>query len=99
MIPWYHWDGDTLVLRVRAQPRASRDAFGDVHDDTIKIYTTTPPVDGAANTQLIGFLAKQFGTAKRDVELVKGDKGHVKTFYVHSPSKLPILSDLVRNKT
>lgn len=99
MARWYRWDDDTLVLRVRAQPRASRDAFGDVLDDTIKVHTTAPPVDGAANAQITSFLAKQFGVARRNVELVKGDKGRVKTFRIKSPGKLPSSSGLEWNRT
>jgi uncharacterized protein (TIGR00251 family) len=91
---WYHWEDETLVIRVRAQPRASRETFGEVLEDAIKIHTTAPPVDGAANTRLTGFLASQFGTAKRNVELVRGDKGRTKTFRIKSPGKLPALPGL-----
>jgi uncharacterized protein (TIGR00251 family) len=91
---WYHWEDDMLVVRVRAQPRASRESFGEVMEDAIKIHTTAPPVDGAANTRLTAFLASQFGVAKRDVELVRGDRGRTKTFRIKSPVKLPALPDL-----
>ena len=91
---WYHWEDDTLILRVRAQPRASREAFAEVMDDAIKIHTTAPPVEGAANARLTMFLASQFGVAKRDVELVQGDKGRTKTFRIASPRKLPSLPGL-----
>ena len=86
---WARWEGKTLILHVRAQPRASRDAFGEIMGDAIKIHTCAPPVEGAANTQLIAFLAKQFGVPKRDVVLSHGDKGRIKTFRIESPSKLP----------
>jgi uncharacterized protein (TIGR00251 family) len=91
---WHHWEDDTLVLRVRAQPRASREAFAEVMNDAIKVYTTAAPVDGAANTRLTEFLARHFGVAKRDVELVQGDKGRTKTYRITSPRKLPPLPGL-----
>ena len=91
---WARWEGKTLILHVRAQPRASRDAFGEIMGDAIKIHTSAPPVEGAANTQLIAFLAKQFGVPKRDVVLSHGDKGRIKTFRIESPSKLPPELDL-----
>ena len=72
---WYYRENDTLVLRVREQPRARHEAFGEVLDNAIKIHTTSPPVDGAANAKLIVFLGRQFGTAKRDIELRHGEKG------------------------
>ena len=92
---WYYRENDTLVLRVRAHPRASHEASGEVLDNTIKIHTTAPPVDGAANAKLIAFLARQFGTAKRDIELRRGEKGRTKTFRIGSPGKLPPAVDLL----
>ena len=86
---WARWEGKALVLNVRAQPRSSRDAFGEIMDDAIKIHTTATPVEGAANTQLVAFLAKQFGVAKRDVVLSHGNKGRIKTFRIESPARFP----------
>lgn len=90
--PWYHWQGDTLALQLVIQPRASRDEIAGIYGNRLKLRITAAPVDGAANTRLIHFLARQFDVAKRDVELIQGDHSRDKTFHISSPKKLP--SDL-----
>jgi uncharacterized protein (TIGR00251 family) len=66
-------DGRWVTLRVRVQPRASRDRIVGVHDGALKVALTAPPVEGAANAALVKLLAKSLGIAKGDVELVRGD--------------------------
>ncbi|MBL3617569.1 MAG: YggU family protein [gamma proteobacterium endosymbiont of Lamellibrachia anaximandri] len=73
MSGWYHWDGDDLTLRLRIQPKASRDTFVGPHGDDFKIRITAPPVDGKANTHLIKLLAKAFGVPRSQVTLVSGE--------------------------
>jgi uncharacterized protein (TIGR00251 family) len=85
---WYEWDGDTLILRVKVQPKASNNAFAEMMGDAIKLRTTAPPVDGKANEQIIAWLAKGFGVAKSHVQLSSGDIARFKTFRITSPKKL-----------
>jgi uncharacterized protein (TIGR00251 family) len=92
---WYHWQGDTLVLSVWVQPKASRDELIGACDDgqggeCLKVRITAPPLDGQANTQLIKFLAKSFGVAKSCVHVVAGEKGRRKRIQISAPSKLPL---------
>ena len=60
-------------------PRASKCAFAGVHDGRIKVMLDAPPVDGKANEALIAFFAKTLGRPKRDVAIVRGEKGRHKT--------------------
>ena len=45
-----------MRIRLLVQPRASRARFGPVHGDRIKVFITSPPVDGAANQAVIELL-------------------------------------------
>ena len=85
---WYRWEHETLILRVKVQPKASNNAFAEVMGDAIKLRTTAPPVDGKANEQIIAWLAKGFGVAKSDVQLSSGDIARFKTFRIVAPKKL-----------
>jgi len=85
---WYEWEGDTLILRVKVQPKASNNAFAEIMGDAIKLRTTAPPVDGKANEQIIAWLAKGFGVAKSYVQSSSGDIARFKTFRITSPKKL-----------
>lgn len=85
---WYRWDGDDVVLRVRVQPRASRDEIAGEYGDALKIRITAPPVDGAANAHLVHWLAEQFHVPKSHVSLESGETGRDKRLRIRSPRKL-----------
>lgn len=87
--PWLKWDGEDLLLTIHVQPRASRDEIGGPHGDRLKIRITAPPVDGKANTHLLTFIARAFGVAVADVELIAGQTGREKRLRIHRPRKLP----------
>lgn len=59
-------------------PRASRTEIAGEHDGLLRIRIAAPPVAGAANQELITFLAKQFRVSKSDVVIVKGQTGRIK---------------------
>ncbi|WP_303720334.1 DUF167 domain-containing protein [Malonomonas rubra] len=67
-----------VILQIQVQPRSSRNQLVGLQGDALKIKLTSPPVDGAANKACCAFLAKVFGVAKGDVELVAGDKSRQK---------------------
>jgi uncharacterized protein (TIGR00251 family) len=67
-------DRATAAIRVDVyvQPRASRTAVKGMHDGCVKIALAAPPVDGAANAELIEFIADRLGVAKSRVRIVGG---------------------------
>ena len=69
-------------IRVHASPRASRTHVVGYYDERVKIQLAAPPVDGAANQELIRFLAKEFGVPKSSVTLCAGASGKRKTVEV-----------------
>jgi uncharacterized protein (TIGR00251 family) len=90
MADWYQWQGEKLLLSVRVQPRSSKDEIVGPHgSDSIKVRITAPPVDGKANAHLIKFLAKSFGVAKSQVELISGSTGRDKRLAINAPKCLP----------
>lgn len=50
--------------------------------DVWKIAITAPPLEGRANKACVAFLSKILGCAKRDVELLNGEKSRSKTFEI-----------------
>ena len=59
-------------LRLRVQPRASREELAGLAGGAIRIRLTAPPVDGAANEALVRFLASRLEVSRSAVELVGG---------------------------
>ena len=93
----YHWQGESLLLSVRVQPRASRDEIVGPHgDNAIKVRITAPPVDGKANAHLVRFIARSFGVPPSHVELLTGDNGRRKQLCIHSPNKLPATTQITQ---
>ena len=69
-------------LLIQVQPRSPRTEVVGLHGDYIKIRLAAPPVDGAANTELVRFLAEQLGVRRSDVAIVRGATGRRKTVRV-----------------
>jgi uncharacterized protein len=63
---------------VRVQPRAARSEVVGVHGDALKIRLSSPPVDGAANDELIFFLAEIFAVPRRAVRILAGETSRSK---------------------
>ena len=59
-----------LVLHV--QPRSRESAVAGRHGDALKVRLAAPPVDGAANEELVRFLAERLDVPRRAIHLVAG---------------------------
>ena len=59
-------------LTVRAKPRAKKSRIIKLDGLVAEIALAAPPVDGAANAELVAFLAARLGIPKRSVRLALG---------------------------
>ena len=59
-------------------PRASRTEIIGEHAGALRVRISAPPVDGAANAELIKLLAKLFSVARSDVEIESGERSKSK---------------------
>ena len=66
------------VLSVHIQPNASTTECVGIHGDSIKIRVAAPPVDGAANDELIQFLARRLSIPVTSVQIKSGAAGRHK---------------------
>jgi hypothetical protein len=82
--------GNRVLVEVHVVPRASKTAIAGVHDGRLKVSLAAPPVDGAANAELVAFLAKALGRPKRDVELVSGETSRRKTVAIASVTEAEV---------
>jgi len=67
-----------LMFRVRVVPRASRSEIAGEHDGSLRVRIAAPPVDGAANEELIRVMAKAFKVSRNAVRIVSGHNGRMK---------------------
>jgi uncharacterized protein (TIGR00251 family) len=69
-------------LTVHVQPRASSTEVVGLHGTALKVRLHSPPAEGAANEELIDFLASSLGVAKRAVEIISGHSSRGKIVQV-----------------
>lgn len=67
-----------IIFNVRVVPRASKSEIVGEHDGALKIRIASPPVDGAANAELIKLLSKTFDISKSEVEILAGQTSKTK---------------------
>ncbi len=65
-------DARGVTFAVRIIPRASRSEIVGEHDGALRVRIAAPPVDGAANRELIRLLAKKFKVPQGSVEIILG---------------------------
>lgn len=75
-------DEGGVTIKVRVQPKASKNETAGFLDGALKIRLTAPPVDGAANKACIEFMARLLGVPKSRVAIVQGHTGRNKTIRV-----------------
>lgn len=68
----------TCELRVRVVPRASRAGVAGTRDGLVVVRLAAPPVDGAANAELIGTIARALGLPRRAVSIAGGATSRTK---------------------
>ena len=60
----------------------TRAAVVGIHGDALSVGIAAPPVDGAANDEVVGVLAELFGVARAHVTLIRGATARMKLFDV-----------------
>jgi uncharacterized protein len=85
-----------IIFNVRVVPRASKSEIVGELGGALKVRIASPPVDGAANAELIKVLAKTFGVSKSEVEIISGQTSKLKQIKIANLTAEKILqfSDL-----
>jgi uncharacterized protein (TIGR00251 family) len=73
------------VLLVHVVPGASRTEVAGLHGDRLKVRVAAPPEKGAANAELLAFLAKYLGVSKKSLQLM-GTQSRAKAVAIHDLS-------------
>jgi hypothetical protein len=69
---------NSFVIRVRAKPRSAVSLLEAEASGTWVARLRSSPVDGKANAELIGLVAKHFGCSKSSVAVVSGASARLK---------------------
>jgi uncharacterized protein (TIGR00251 family) len=79
-------DGE-LRFSVRVVPRASRSAVVGAHDGSLRVRVAAPPVEGAANEELVHTLARALGVPRSAVEITGGHASKLKQVRVRGADR------------
>ena len=74
--------GDSVLITVRVIPRAARSQIAGTRNDALLVRLSAPPVDGAANAELIEVLAAALDVPRRDISLIVGERSRTKRVQV-----------------
>lgn len=93
MIKYAERDG-ILTFMVRVVPRASRSEIMGEHDGALRVRIAAPPVDGAANEELVNLLSRKLGVSRKAITITGGQTSKLKQLRVAgaSPDALTGLS-------
>jgi uncharacterized protein (TIGR00251 family) len=75
-----------VLLKIFVQPRSSKNRIIGLYGDAIRIRLTAPPVDGAANSMCVEFLAKCLGLPKSSIEIISGQRSRNKLLLYRTKS-------------
>lgn len=77
----------SITVKVRLQPRASRDGIDGLHGDALKVKVTAPPVEGRANKAVKKLLAGKLGISPSQVEIIAGERSREKLLRISGISR------------
>ncbi|NTU63454.1 MAG: YggU family protein [Chloroflexi bacterium] len=85
-----------VTFSVRVVPRSSRNQIVGVESGALKVRLTAPPVEGAANTALIEFVAEWLGVKRSAVSIISGDKARNKLVRVNGETREQVEARFLR---
>lgn len=80
---------------VHIVPRSRASAVAGRHGDAIKIRIAAPPVDGAANAELVRFLAERLDVPRGAIAITAGESGRRKTVEIRGAETGAVVKRLV----
>ena len=75
---------DGVTIQILVQPKASKSELVGIHGNAYKIRIQAPPVDGAANEAVIEFFSQLLKTAKKNIQIIRGETSRQKTVLVQN---------------
>jgi uncharacterized protein (TIGR00251 family) len=84
-----------VIIDVRVIPRSGTSGIAGTRDGAVLVRVNAPPVEGAANAEVIAVIADALDVPKRSVTILSGDRSRQKRIRIdgitaaHAASRLP----------
>ena len=79
---------NAVRIRFHIQPKASKNEIVGIHGDALKLRITAPPVEGAANKEIVKFLSKLLKRPKSAITIISGETGRAKVVEIETPGDM-----------
>ena len=90
-----HSARDGVVIDVRVIPRSQRPGIGGTRGDAVLVRLQSPPVDGAANAELIEVLSDALDVRRQMVTIVAGMASRQKRVHISGVDVATVRARLV----
>ena len=84
-----------VILTVHVQPDSSRTECVGLHGNAVKIRVAARPVDGAANEELIRFIAERCSIPRSHIRIQSGESARQKRLSVQGVRAESLLARLM----
>lgn len=81
-------------MKIKVQPRSSKNEICGIQGDALKVKLMAPPVDGEANEACIRFLSKFFAVPRKQIKLISGQTSPHKIIEIENTTAEEILGCL-----
>jgi len=73
---------DAIIVSVRVIPRAGKSGVAGARAGALLVRLQAPPIEGAANQELIEVIARTLGVPRRAISIVSGERSRHKRLRV-----------------
>ncbi len=80
------------TLKIRVQPRASRNQVDGCEGDTLRLRVTAPPTEGKANAGVIALLSRMLEISKSRIEIIRGHNSRDRIVSIRALTTPEVLS-------
>jgi uncharacterized protein (TIGR00251 family) len=84
-----------IVVNIRVVPRAAKSGPAGTREGALLVRLNAPPVDGAANEELVRVIADVLGVSTRAVTIVGGSRSRTKRVHVTGITEVTARSRLM----
>ena len=86
----------STVIAIRVIPRSPRSRVDGLRGGAVLIRLAAPPVDGAANEELVAFLSDVLGLPRRNITIVSGETSRDKRVRIEGIDETTARTRLLR---
>lgn len=91
---YFKMTGNDIVIKVKIVPGSPKNKIVGVYNNALKIFITTPPVEGKANKKCIAYLAEYFDIAKSKIEIILGETSKNKLIKIYDINQKDFLDKI-----